>query len=111
MSAALPSSPPRRPIRLFHCLMIAAAVGLGGNLAAWTAAQRARPPEEYEDTKPTKEGKRNEDEDVAAPKVKHKAIRVDEPPEPAKTPATGAPADVDLKTAARHATHPDIKKL
>src|SRR6185295_20277001 len=74
-------------------------------------AQRARPPEEYEDTKPTKEGKRNEDEDVAAPKVKHKAIRVDEPPEPAKTPAAGAPADVDLKTAARHATHPDIKKL
>ena len=84
MSAALPPSASRRPVRLFLALLIAVAAGLGGNLAAWTAAQRPRPPEEYEDTKPPQKDKRNEDEDVGAPKVKHKAIRVDEPPEPAK---------------------------
>ncbi|MBI1915468.1 MAG: hypothetical protein HYS12_12140 [Planctomycetes bacterium] len=112
MSAALPSSASRRPVRLFLALLVALAVGVGGNLAAWTAAQRARPPEEYEDDKkPPKDGKRNENEDAGAPKVKHKAIRVDEPPEPAKTPAADGPADVDLKSAARQATHPDVKKL
>jgi ABC-type transport system substrate-binding protein len=105
MSAALPSSASRRPVRLLLALLLALVVGVGGNLAAWTAAQR--PPEEYEDDK---KPPRNEDEDTGA-KVKHKAIRVDEPPEPAKTPTAGGPADVDLKTAARQATHPDIKKL
>src|ERR1051326_2164764 len=112
MSAAFPSASSRRPVRLFLALLIAAAVGLGGNLVAWTAAQRQRPPEEFEDDKkPPQEGKRSEDEDTAAPKVKHKAIRVDEPPESTKKPAPGAPADIDLKAAARQATHPDIKKL
>ena len=45
MSAALPSSPSRRPVRLFLAVLIAVAAALGGNLAAWTAAQRPRPPE------------------------------------------------------------------
>src|SRR5207248_7766554 len=35
----------------------------------------------------------------------------DEPPEPTKKPSAADSADVDLKTAARQATHPDIKKL
>src|SRR6266542_61207 len=108
MSAALLSSASRRPLRLFLALLVALAVGVGGNLAAWTAAQRARPPQ---DQGSRESGSRNEEEDPGAPKVKHKAIRVDEPPEPAKKPSAVGSADVDLKTAARQATHPDIKKL
>src|SRR5258708_2065275 len=112
MSAALPSPTSRRPVRLFLALLIAVAAGLAGNLAAWSAAQPARPPEEYEtDQKPPQQGKRNEDEDLGPSKVKHKPIRVDEPSDPARNPAAGAPADIDLKSAARQATHPDIKKL
>src|SRR6266540_6244453 len=110
MSAVFPSLTSRRPPSLLAAVLLALVVGVGGNLIAWTA-QRPRPPEEYEDDKKPPEGKRNEDEERRTPKVKHKAIRVEDPPEPAKTPAAGGPGDVDLKTAARHATHPDVKKL
>src|SRR5262245_24634457 len=110
MSAILPSPASRRPAYLLAAVLLTV-VAVGGNLIAWTAAQRPRPPEEYEDDKKPPEGKRNEDEESGTPKVKHKAIRVDEPPETTKQPPAGAPADVDLKTAARQATHADIKKL
>ena len=57
MSAALPSSVSRRPVRLMLALLLAFVVGVGGNLAAWSAAQRTRPPEEYEDgKKPSRDG-------------------------------------------------------
>src|SRR3954451_9535685 len=116
MSAALPSSTSRRPPRLFLALLAALAVGVGGNLAAWTAAHRARPPKESEDDrKPPKDrgtsrdsGSRNEEEDPTAPKPPLKAVHVDEPPEPAKKTSAVGTADVDLKTAARRATHPDV---
>src|SRR5262245_59804149 len=111
MSAVFPSPASRRPAYFLAALLLAVVAGVGGNLIAWTAAQRPRPPDEYEDDKKPPEGKRNEDEESGTPRVKHKAIRVDEPPEPAKQPTAGAPADVDLKTAARQATHADIKKL
>src|SRR5215831_19426637 len=111
MSAALPSSASRRPLRLFLALLLALAVGVGGNLAAWTAAQRARPVQEDEDDKKPPGGKRHEEEETGTPEVKHKAIRVDESSEPAKKSSAVGSAEVDLKTAARRATHPDVKKL
>src|SRR3954451_15077678 len=104
MSAALPSFTSRRPVRLFLALLAALAVGVGGNLAAWTAAQRARPPTESEDDrKPPKDrgpsrdsGRLKEEEAPTAPKRPLKAVHVAEPPEPAKKTSAVGTADVDL---------------
>ena len=111
----IPESPSttvtRRFLRLtlaFILLLLGAV--LAGEVAAWQTGPPRRGEEEEEKGGKPPAGKRAEEEE--GPPGKNKVIRVDDPDtQPKKPAAEGAPADIDLKTAARRAKHSAIRTL